>query len=121
MEITYHNFSDFETKHPDLTSAVDHRSPQLIIKSGGKVRHFDLAKMSEKALHEQREYTMQCCNAAVERIRKKASQLDINGLFNYIVETPVSKIPFWKLLEDLSIHTDRMEAICEEIKYRRIP
>jgi hypothetical protein len=93
----------------------------MIIKAGGKVRHYDLAKMSDKTLHEHREYTYSCCQEAAKRLEKSVFILDLNGMFDYKVPVQGSTIPIWKLIEDLQIHIDRLEAIVEEIKYRHIP
>lgn len=78
------------------------------------IRHPDLSKMTDEELHNEQMYLARHAHSLSVKIDSIVFDLKKNLL-------PYDSVPLWKLHEDYALCTDRILAIVEEIKYRRIP
>lgn len=78
------------------------------------IRHHDLAKLSTKELQAELLYLDGHANEINKAIQGRIAQMMLG------IQYAVS-IPIWKLHEDYSACTDRMQAIVEEIEFRKTP
>lgn len=85
------------------------------------IRHPDLSRYTDKALKSEIKYLVEQCRTASRRIILQVH------FFENMAEFALGKdefspgiLPFWILHEDYRIQTDRLQAVVEEIEYRRI-
>ena len=71
--------------------------------------HPDLARLTDSQLDREQEYTFRAANTAAARLLNAMAVLR---------SCRAPEPPMWALREDLSIHTDRFEAIMDEIRFR---
>lgn len=76
------------------------------------IRHADLSKMTDQQLQIELLYCYSACQSAGARVQE--------AIHNIRTHRP-NPIPVWRLHEDYQIHTERLQAIIEEIQYRQIP
>lgn len=77
-------------------------------------RHPELALISYKQLRREFTYTYKAFWIAVNLVTEEAER-------TYRNLPTHNSAPIKKLIEDVTIHADRLQAIREEIEYRRIP
>lgn len=85
-----------------------------------KIRHADLSKMTDNDLINELVYFENHAYEIGDNIKKRIIKM-LNEIYRIATKTEKPTVPLWKLHEDQQSATDRMQAIIEELEYRRLP